>query len=438
MRVSVFGVGYVGVVSSACLADVGHHVVAVDVVPDKVAMINRGQSPIVEPEIGPLVAAAFAAGRLRATADAESAVAETDISFISVGTPSQVDGGTSMSAVEGVVRSIGEAIRRKSSAHTVVMRSTVPPGSAEEKLIPLLEEVSGRRCGDGLSYYSNPEFLREGSSVKDFRKPPYTLIGSAGGDDAAVLRLLYEPVDAPVSITSYRVAESVKYLSNVYHAVKLAFANEAGAILAARGIDAREAFRIFCQDQVLNISPAYLRPGFAFGGSCLPKDVRAFLAIGNTANVGNSFLREILPSNAAVVQRAFDMIASYGRQPVSLFGLAFKTGTDDLRESPFVALAERLIGRGYPVRIFDRSIDIARLIGSNRRYIESEIPHLEQLLVSSPEEALSGSRIAVIGHVAAADQPALRRALKGHVVIDLAGIDELEELSGITYRGFCW
>jgi GDP-mannose 6-dehydrogenase len=438
MRVSVFGIGYVGVVSSACLADFGHHVVAIDVVPDKVAMINRGQSPIVEHEIGPLVATAFADGRLRATDDAESAVAETDISFISVGTPSQPDGATSMSAVEGVVRSIGQAIRRKSSAHTVVMRSTVPPGSAEDKLIPLLEEASGRRCGDGLSYYSNPEFLREGSSVRDFRKAPYTLIGAADGDDAVVLRLLYEPVDAPVCITSYRVAESVKYLSNVYHAVKLAFANEAGAILAAKGVDAREAFRIFCQDQVLNISPAYLRPGFAFGGSCLPKDVRAFLAFGNTGNVGGSVLREILPSNAAVVQRAFDMITSHGRQPVSLFGLAFKPGTDDLRESPFVALAERLIGRGYPLRIFDRSIDIARLIGSNRRYIESEIPHLEQLLVPSPEAALSGSRIAVIGHIAAADQPALRCALKDHVVIDLVGISDLEKLPGITYRGFCW
>ena len=438
MRVSVFGVGYVGVVSGACLSDFGHHVVGVDLVADKVAMINRGQSPIVEHGIGPLVASAFAAGRLRATTDAESAVAESDISFISVGTPSQSDGATSMTAVEGVIRSIGQAIRRKPDAHTVVMRSTVPPGSAEDKLIPLLEEISGRRRGDGLSYYSNPEFLREGSSVEDFRKPPYTLIGAANGDDAAILRRLYGPVDAPVSITSYRVAESVKYLSNVYHAVKLAFANEAGAILASQGVDAREAFRIFCEDQVLNISPAYLRPGFAFGGSCLPKDVRAFLAIGNAGSVGGPFLRQILPSNAEVVQRAFDMIASHGREPVSLFGLAFKPGTDDLRESPFVALAERLIGRGYPLRIFDRSIDIARLIGSNRKYIESEIPHLEQLLISNPEEALSGSRIAVIGHIGAADRPALRSALKDHVVIDLAGNGELEKLPGITYRGFCW
>jgi GDP-mannose 6-dehydrogenase len=347
-------------------------------------------------------------------------------------------GGAAMNAVEAVLVSIAGAARSKSAPHTIVMRSTVPPGMAEDRLIPLLEEAAQRRCGDRLFYYGNPEFLREGSSVNDFRAPPFTLIGAARGDDAAMLRALYRPIDAPVHVTSFRLAESVKYLSNVYHAVKLAFANEAGAVLAAKGVDAREAFRLFCGDHVLNISAAYLRPGFAFGGSCLPKDLRGFLALADSENLEAPLLRQVLPSNMAIVQRAYEMIAGYGRQPIAMFGLAFKQGTDDLRESPFVALAERLLGRGYDLRIFDRSIDVSRLIGSNRTYIENEIPHLGRLLVSTPAEALAGVRLAVIGHLAAADLPLLRRALKEHTVIDLAGFPDLQSISTITYHGFCW
>jgi len=438
MRVSIFGIGYVGAVSCGCLAKLGHTVVGVDISAEKVAMLAAGQSPIVEAEIDILIADAVAAGHLMATTDVAAAVAGTDISFVSVGTPSNPDGSVSLHAVDQVIGQIGRALRAKVGPHIVVMRSTVPPGTAEDRLIPLLERESGRRVGGELRYYSNPEFLREGSSVRDFFAPPFTLIGAADGDDAAPVRALYSGVDAAVQQTSYRVAESVKCLSNAFHAVKLAFANEAGAVLAAQGVDAREAFRLFREDRVLNIAPAYLRPGFAFGGSCLPKDMRSFLALARGAGVAAPFLDQVLPSNDAVVARAFQAIARHGRQKIALFGLAFKPGTDDLRESPFVQMAERLIGRGFDISIFDRNVQMARLTGANRAYIEREIPHLERLLAPSPEAALADARLVVVGHVEGADRAALLAGLSGHIVLDLAGLTELEAHPAITYQGLCW
>jgi GDP-mannose 6-dehydrogenase len=438
MRISVFGIGYVGVVSCGCLVELGHEVTGVDISADKVAMLSEGRSPIVEEAIDTLIAGAVQQGRLSATSDVAAAIANTDVSFISVGTPSAPDGSVALGAVENVIREIGSALRKKAGPHTVVMRSTVPPGTAEELVVPLLEETSNRRLGDGLAYYSNPEFLREGSSVRDFRSPPFTLIGAPPGDDAAVLREIYAPLSAPVHVAPYRVAESVKHISNVFHAVKLAFANEAGAILSAYGVDAREAFRLLCEDRVLNISPAYLRPGFAFGGSCLPKDVRSFLALADERNLQAPLLGQLLAANQAVIDRAYAAVAGHGRQPVALFGLSFKQGTDDLRESPFVLLAEKLLGKGYDLRIYDRFVQVARLMGSNRAYIDREIPHLERLMVVSPAAALSQAKVAVIGHVPQEDRRELLEALSGHVVIDLAGLPELREHPGITYEGFCW
>lgn len=437
MRISIFGIGYVGVVSSGCLAELGHDVIGVDITAEKVAMLAAGRSPIVEDEIDQLIAGAVHAGRLTATEDAADAVARSEVSFISVGTPSAPNGSVALGAVEAVVASIGRAVRDKAEPHAVVMRSTVPPGTAEDRLIPLLEREAGRKIGDRLFYYSNPEFLREGAAVKDFRAPPFTLIGAPPGDDAAVLRALYAPIEAPVHVAPLRVAESVKHISNVYHAVKLAFANEAGSILAAYGVDAREAFQLLCEDRVLNVSPAYLRPGFAFGGSCLPKDVRSFLALADERSIAAPFLHSVLPSNQSIIERAFEAVARHGRQPVSLFGLAFKQGTDDLRESPFVRLAEHLLGRGFDLRIYDRFVQVARLMGSNRVYIDREIPHLERLMVISPGAALSSSRIAVIGHISPEDRPALLAGLSGHAVIDLAGLDDLRALPGIVYEGLC-
>jgi GDP-mannose 6-dehydrogenase len=305
-------------------------------------------------------------------------------------------------------------------------------------VIPALEAASGKRHGEGFRYYSNPEFLREGTSVRDFHAPPYTLIGAAAGDDGAVMREIYRGVSGEFFVSPYRVAESVKMLANAYHAVKLAFANEGGAILAALGVDAREAYRLFCQDRVLNISEAYLRPGFAFGGSCLPKDMRSLLALADKANVPTPFLDHVLPSNEAVIERTYQAIAKHGRQRVALFGLAFKQGTDDLRESPFVLLAERLIGRGFEVSIFDRFVQVARLTGSNRAYIEREIPHLERLLAPEPAAALEGTGLVVMGHLGRDDRPAFLAALDGQRVLDLAGMPELRERAGITYEGLCW
>jgi GDP-mannose 6-dehydrogenase len=438
MRISIFGIGYVGAVSAGCLAELGHDVIGVDVSPEKIAMLSAGQSPIVEAEIGDLIARNAAVGRISATTDVKRAVAETDISFVAVGTPSAADGSVSLVAIDAVLKSIGEAIATKSGPHTVVMRSTVPPGTAEGRAIPALEAASGRRLGDGLHYYSNPEFLREGTAVRDFHAPAMTLIGAPPSDDADELRALYASISAPVRVVPYKVAESAKHLSNVYHAVKLAFANEAGAVLAALGVDAREAFRIFCEDRTLNISAAYLRPGFAFGGSCLPKDTRSFLALASQSGIATPFLNNVLPSNAAVIERGFAAISDIGRRPVALFGLAFKSGTDDLRESPFVALAERLIGRGYALRIFDRHVNVATLLGANRSYIEREIPHIERLMAPDVAAAMQGAEIVVIGHLDPDDRSALLAVLGGQIVIDLAGIAEIASLPGIDYRGLCW
>ena len=438
VKISIFGVGYVGAVSAGCLASLGFDVIAVDVSPAKIAMINQGISPVVEAGIDVLIADAVAAGRIRATDDVAHAVAESDVSFISVGTPSAADGSVSMSAIDDVVAAIGQAIAAKSAPHVVVMRSTVPPGTAEERVIPALERASGKRAGEGFHYYSNPEFLREGTAVRDFHAPPFTLIGAQPGDDGAPVRALYEAVDAPVHVAAYRIAESVKYLSNAFHAVKLAFANEAGGVLAAYGVDARQAFRLFCEDRSLNISPAYLRPGFAFGGSCLPKDIRSFVAIARKKGLSAPFLSQILPSNEAIISHVFGLIAARPRGRIALLGLAFKPGTDDLRESPFVVLAERLIGRGWDLRIFDRHVQTARLVGSNRAYIEGELPHLDRILCPTVEEALEEAPIIVVGHIEGDDLAALQGALTGQIVIDLVGIAALEALPGITYQGLCW
>ncbi len=436
MRISVFGIGYVGAVSCGCLAAFGHDVVGVDVSPDKVGMLSRGQSPIVEAEIDCLIADHVAGGRLRATTDIAEAIASTEVSFISVGTPSGPDGSVSLHAVDQVVKQIGAELRDKRGRHTIVMRSTVPPGTAEDRVIPAFERASGKRHGEGFQYLSNPEFLREGSSVRDFHAPPYTLIGAAEGDDAAVLREIYQGVAGDVHVVPFRVAEAAKYLANVYHAVKLAFANEGGAILAALGVDARAAFKLFCEDKVLNVSPAYLTPGFAFGGSCLPKDIRSFLSLADRANVQAPFLRQVLPSNEANIERTYQAIAKHGRQTVALFGLAFKQGTDDLRESPFVVLAERLLGKGYDLRIFDRSVQVARLVGSNRAFIEREIPHLERFMVDEPAAALEGAGLAVFGHLGREDRAAVASSLGDRPVLDLAGIPELR--AHAAYEGLCW
>ena len=438
MKISVFGLGYVGAVSCACLPELGHEVIGVDTNPNKVRMINDGQSPVVEEGINELIAAAVQAGKLRATDDVEAAVLGSEVSLISVATPSNPNYTPNLSAVDTVIRSIGAAIRKKDGHHTLVLRSTVPPGTTEDRIRPLLEESVGRKVGDRLSLVFNPEFLREGSSVKDFHQPPQTVIGSLDEAGYAAMERLYAGLPGEVVRTSCRVAESVKYLCNVFHAMKIVFANEAGSVLKACGLDGREVMKIFCQDKQLNISPAYLRPGFAFGGSCLPKEVKGFLTLAREKDVPIPALAGLLNSNEAHIDRAYDMIARDGRRKVALFGLAFKPGTDDMRDSPLVTLAERLLGKGFELAIYDNFVKISRLLGKNKEFIDREIPHLDRLLQETPEQVLEGAQVIVIGHADAAARKAIVAQAAGRRIVDLSGYAELREAGAAEYEGICW
>lgn len=438
MNVSVFGLGYVGAVSCGCLPELGHNVIGVDTNPAKVRMINAGQSPVVEESINELIGAAVSSGKLRATDDVDSAIRNSDISLISVATPSNPNYSPDLTAVDAVIRSIGAAVRKKPGHHTVVLRSTVPPGTTEDRIQPLLEESAGRRVGDRLSLVFNPEFLREGSSVKDFHQPPQTVIGSVDPAGYEVLEQLYSGLPGGFVRTNCRVAESVKYLCNVFHALKIVFANEAGSVLKTCGIDGREVMQIFCQDQQLNISPAYLRPGFAFGGSCLPKEVKGFLTLARERDVPIPAMQSLLESNDAHIERAYAMIARDGRRKVAMFGLAFKPGTDDMRDSPLVTLAERLLGKGFDLSIYDKFVKVSRLLGKNKEFIDREIPHLDRLLRESPEQALEGAEVVVVGHADAAARSMIVERAAGRRIIDLSGYAELRTAGAAQYEGICW
>lgn len=438
MRISVFGLGYVGAVSCGCLPELGHEVIGVDTNALKVKMINDGQSPVVEEGINELITKAVNAGKLRATHDVEDAVLNSDISLISVATPSNPNYSPNLTAVDAVVRSIGEVLRKKSGPHVIVLRSTVPPGTTEDRILPILLESSGRQIGDNLALVFNPEFLREGSSVKDFHNPPQTVVGSLGESGYVAMEQMYAGLPGAFVRTSTQIAESVKYLCNVFHALKIVFANEAGSVLKACDLDGREVMKIFCQDTQLNISPAYLRPGFAFGGSCLPKEVKGFLTMARDLDVPIPTLSALLDSNEAHIKRAYDMIARDGRRKVALFGLAFKPGTDDMRDSPLVALAERLLGKGFELGIFDRFVKISRLLGKNKEFIEHEIPHLDRLLAESPEAVLKDAQVIVIGHADPEARQAIIAHAEGRRIIDLSGYADLRDAPAAQYEGICW
>ncbi|MEM8712106.1 MAG: nucleotide sugar dehydrogenase, partial [Planctomycetota bacterium] len=438
LKISIFGMGYVGAVSSACLAELGHEIVGVDLNPAKLESISEGKSPVIEAGVAERIAKAHAEGRVHATSDAFEAVQRTELSIVCVGTPSNAAGELSLGAVDAVVKEIGEAIAKKDTPHTVVLRSTVIPGVTEERVGPALEKASGRTLGDGLELAFNPEFLREGSAVRDFYAPPFTLAGSASPGGAEQVRLLYEGVDAPFHATSCRAAESVKFLSNAFHAVKIVFANEAGSLLKDMGVDSREALQLFCEDKSLNISPAYLRPGGAFGGSCLPKEIRAFMALAGIRNISMPMIENVMASNLSQKQRAFDLVAKHGRGRVALFGLAFKPGTDDLRESPHVDLAERLLGKGYEVVIYDEALEMGRILGANREFIEREIPHLDELLVNDPAKVLEGADTIVVAHAPAAALDLIKETHGGRPIVDVSGIEALRRIEGAHYEGLSW
>ena len=417
MRVSVFGLGYVGCVTAACLAKAGHTVVGVDVNAEKVAMINAATSPIVEPGLPELLREVVASGRLRATTSSDHAVADSDVSLICVGTPSRANGRIDIDAVVRTGQSIGQAVGKRAEPHTVVLRSTVLPGTVEQHLVPALLAGAGGRAATRVAV--NPEFMREGSSLKDFARPPLTLVGCGDPSTAAVLRLLYESVQAPFVHTSIRTAEMAKYAANAYHALKVCFANEVADVCAALGADGAEVMRIFAMDRKLNVSEAYLRPGFAFGGSCLPKDLRALLYAARAADVSVPMLASVLPSNEGQVRRGVDAVLASRRQRVGVVGLSFKAGTDDMRESPMVALVETLIGKGCDVRILDRNVAMARLVGANRRYIEEEIPHIASLMCPSAEALLAHAEVVVIGNACEDATEVLAAMQPQHLMVDL-------------------
>ena len=416
MRVSVFGLGYVGCVSAACLAREGHEVIGVDLNDQKVEMLNQAQSPIVEPGLGDLLVDVVGRGRLRATTSCAEAVGATDLALVCVGTPSRPNGQIDTDALARVAAEIGEAIQRNPKPFVVVVRSTILPGTLDQVIAPALRAGAGP-AADKVKLAVNPEFMREGTSLKDFAEPPMTLVGSDDRDIGTMLEGLYASVQAPFVRVSVRTAEMAKYVSNTYHALKVCFANEIGDACEALGADAQEVIDVFLKDRKLNVSAAYLRPGFAFGGSCLPKDVRALVWAARSRDVNVPLLGSILPSNESQIRAAIDAVLATKKRKVGVVGLAFKPGTDDLRESPVVTLVEALIGKGCDVRIFDRNVSIARLVGANRRYIEAEIPHIAQLLCETLESLTKHAELLVVGSAGEALAPAL--AGRNVPVIDL-------------------
>ena len=397
-RVAVFGTGYVGCVTAACLSRDGHRVIGVDIDADKVAMINDGKSPVAESGLGELVKKQVAAGNLSATTDLAAAVAETDIALIAVGTPSGHDGSVSTRAVEIVVADIGKALRDTEKKYTIVLRSTLLPGILENQLAPLLVEASGRELGPTLCICNNPEFLRESTAIRDYDAPPFVVVGKSD-DDSNIddVLALYAKVEAEQIVTDTRSASLLKYACNAYHAAKITFANEIGSLAKSFGANGKDVMNLVCRDTKLNVSSAYLRPGFAFGGSCLPKDVRALTRHAEQQALRLSLLPSLLPSNQEHLQRAIAMIEEVGHRKIGLAGLSFKAGTDDLRESPYVTLVETLIGRGYDFRIYDPGIAISRLTGRNLAYIDQHLPHLAALLVETPDELQRHAELLVLG-----------------------------------------
>jgi GDP-mannose 6-dehydrogenase len=437
MRLSVFGLGYVGCVSAACFAKEGHDVTGVDVNATKVEIINSGKSPIVEAGINELIGEMAASGKLRATTDTREAVVASELSLVCVGTPSNANGSLDLSYVKRVCKEIGAALEAKSAPHVVVIRSTMLPGTIESVVVPALEVYSGRKVGEGLGVCINPEFLREGTSLKDFYAPPFTLIGADDEDVAASVRRLYSKIDAPLYVTSVKSAEMVKYACNCFHALKVSFANEIGNVCKELGIDSHEVMEVFCRDTKLNLSPYYLKPGFAFGGSCLPKDLRALQYKAKELDVEVPVLRAALQSNRLQVERAVEMVLRTGRKRVGVLGFSFKAGTDDLRESPMVALIEALIGKGLQLSIYDRDVSLARLFGANKEYIEREIPHISQLMRGSVAEVLDAADVVVVGNKAEEFRDVETRLTGDQTLIDLVRLFETKRTGG-NYEGICW
>lgn len=439
LSVSIFGLGYVGSVSAACFASMGHRVIGVDVSRSKVEMLDSGRTPIIEARMSELVAEANKSCRLHATCDAVEAVLNSDLSFVCVGTPSLKNGKLDLSHIEKVAQEIGAAIRQKKTPHLFVLRSTVLPGTTENVVQPILEAQSGKKAGRDFAVCFHPEFMREGSAVADFLNPPYTILGASDTNHLVPLRELYKNVPAPLFETTIPVAEMVKYFSNCYHALKVGFANEMGTMCKHLGVDAEQVTKIFTSDTKLNISPAYLSPGFAFGGSCLPKDLRAITYKAKELDLKLPVLESLMPSNAEHIGRAVDMVMSTGKKKIAQLGLSFKAGTDDLRESPQVQVIKRLMGEGLEVHVWDEDVSLGRLAGANRQYIEEVIPHIGSVLTDNLEEVMRSAEVIILGNKSASRERLGGLLRPDHIVIDLIHLDHAKRPRGAnTYEGVCW
>ena len=436
MKVSVLGMGYVGAVCSACFSQNGHEVVGVDKIKNKIDIISSGRSPIIEEGLEKTIGQGVDRGLLTATTSSLQAIQNTAISIICVGTPSNGNGSLNLNYVKQVCKEIGQAIKNKKGHHTVIMRSTVLPGTGHDIAIPLIEKYSGKTLGDGFGYVSNPEFLREGTAIYDFYQPPKTIIGESDAQSGDIVASLYKDIDAPLIRVDIKTAEMVKYADNSWHATKVAFANEIGNIAKEFGIDGQKVMSIFCEDKKLNISSYYLRPGFAFGGSCLPKDVRAITHKAKTMDVNTPLLNSLIRSNEEQVKRAYNMIKRTGRKKIGILGLSFKSGTDDVRESPQVALVERLIGKGYSVKIYDRNVKTATIQGANKDYLLNHIPHVSNLLTDHLDEVLSHADVLVASNNDSEFLNITNEARDEQTVIDLVRISQ--KTSTDNYQGICW
>jgi GDP-mannose 6-dehydrogenase len=438
MKISVFGLGYVGSVTAVCLADREHGVIGVEVNPDKLSLFRAGQTPLFEPGLAELLTKVHGAGRFTATASAAEAIQNSTVSFICVGTPSKKGGQADLSHVEHVSREIGEALRAKNAPHTVVIRSTMLPGSIESVVVPHIESASGKREGKDFHVVANPEFMREGSAIRDFYEPPFVVIGERNVGAGDSLAELYRYVDAPQVRITIRAAEAIKFACNAFHAMKITFANEIGQFCKAHGIDSHEVMDIVCRDTKLNISKTYLKPGLAYGGSCLPKDLRALVGRARENDVELPMLESIARSNLNQIQRTIEFIAELGHREVGILGLSFKVGTDDLRESPTVIMAETLLGKGFKLAIHDSEVELTRLTGANKRFLEDKLPHINSLLATSLKDVVAKTKTLVVCKNASEYRELPGLLSPHHHVVDLVAALKDADVTSARYHGLYW